>query len=52
MNVEEKIYTQDEIQEFVEDIRSLVSDLGWDYERFTRGGKDVYNELCNKLGID
>ena len=52
MIVEKKIYTQDEIQDLLEDVRSLVSDLGWDYERLTKGGQGIYNELCNKLGID
>lgn len=52
MTVKEKIYTQDEIQDLLKDVRFLVSDLGWDYERLTRGGQDIYDELCNKLGID
>lgn len=52
MDVKEKIYTQDEIQELLQDVRVLVNDLGWDYERLTRGGQGIYNELCNKLGID
>lgn len=52
MDVKEKIYTQDEIQDLLKDIIPLVSDLGWDYERMSRGGKDIYDELCNKLSID
>ena len=50
--MDEKIYTQDEIQELLEDVRVLVSDLGWDYERLTQGGQGIYNELCHKLGIE
>lgn len=32
-------------------IKSLVSDLGWDYQRMSQSGKDVYNKLCNELNI-
>ena len=32
------------------DIRDLVDDLGWDYERMSEGGQEVYKKLCKKLG--
>lgn len=51
-SMENKIYTQDKIQELLYDVQQLVTDLGWDYERLTRGGKDIYDELCKKLNID
>lgn len=50
--MKDKIYTQDEIQELLEDVRVLVSDLGFDYDRMSRSGKDIYDELCEKIGID
>jgi len=50
--MEEGIYTQDTIQELLEDVRVLVTDLGWDYERMSQSGKGIYNELCDKLGIE
>lgn len=50
--MEEGIYTQDTIQELLQDVRVLVTDLGWDYERLTQGGQSIYNELCHKLGIE
>jgi len=46
------IFTQDEIQDLLRDVQTLVTDLGWDYERMSRGGKDTYDELCEKLGIE
>jgi len=51
-NMENTIFTQDQIQELLYDVQQLVTDLGWDYERLTRGGKDTYDELCKKLNID
>lgn len=33
-------------------IQSLVSDLGWDYQRMSQSGQDVYNKLCNELNIE
>jgi hypothetical protein len=50
--MKDKIYTQDEIQELLEDVRVLISDLGFDYDRMSRSGKDIYDELCEKIGID
>lgn len=46
------IVTQDEIQKLLYDVQQLVTDLGWDYERMSRSGKDTYDELCEKLGIE
>jgi hypothetical protein len=50
--MKDKIYTQDEIQDLLQDIRGLVTDLGFDYERLSKSGKEIYDELCEKLGID
>ena len=32
------------------DIKDLVDDLGWDYERMSEGGQEIYKKLCEKLG--
>lgn len=48
----DKIYTQDEIQGLLDDLRTIVSHLGEDYERLTRSGKDCYDDLCLLLGIE
>lgn len=36
----------------IKQLTELVYDLGWDYERMTSGGRDIYDELCEILGID
>jgi len=51
-SMENKIYTQDEIQDLLQDVRGLVTDLGWDYDRLTLGGKNIYDDLCNVLNIE
>jgi len=51
-NMENKIYTQDEIQDLIQDLRGLVSDLGFEYERLSRSGKNIYDELCELLDIN
>ena len=51
-SMENKIYTQDEIQDLLHDVRGLVSDLGFDYERLTLSGKNIYDDLCNLLNIE
>ena len=33
-----------------EEIKDLVDDLGWDYDRMSEGGKETYKKLCLKLG--
>lgn len=50
--MENRLFTQNKIQDLLKDIRVLVSDLGWDYERMSRSGKDTYDEICEKLNID
>ena len=34
----------------MEEIRDLVEDLGWEYQRMSTSGKAVYRELCLALG--
>ena len=33
-----------------EEIKDLVDDLGWDYDRMSEGCKETYKKLCLKLG--
>ncbi len=44
--------TQEELQKVLETIQDLVHDLGFDYERMSRSGKEIYDELCEILSID
>ena len=36
----------------IADIKDLVNDLGWDYDRMSRSGQEVYEKLCEILEID
>ena len=38
-------------QEKIDKLIKLVGDLGWDYDRMSSSGQQVYNELCDLLGI-
>ena len=49
---DDTLYTQDEIQDLIGELRGLVSDLGFEYERLSRSGKNIYDELCELLDID
>lgn len=33
------------------DIKDLVQDLGWDYDRMSSSGKETYDKLCEILEI-
>jgi hypothetical protein len=46
-----RIFTQDEIQDLLEDVINLIDDLSFDYDRLSQCGKQTYDELCNKLNI-
>lgn len=35
-----------------EKLIKLVTDLGWDYFKMSSSGQEVYNELCDLLGIE
>ena len=50
--MKDRIFTQDEIQDLLEDIQNLIDDLGFDYQQLSPAGKQTYDELCNKLNID
>jgi len=44
--------TKDITQEMLETIQGLVYDLGFDYERMSRCGKEIYDDLCEVLNVD
>lgn len=52
MKHKDKIYTQDEIQDLLTAITHLVDDLNWDYDRLSKGGKEVLDNLSELLGIE
>ena len=41
----EKIYAQNEIKDLIDSIEELVGDLGWDYDRLSKSGKETYEKL-------
>ena len=34
------------------DIKDLIEQLGWEYERMSTSGQKTYDELCKLLGIE
>ena len=32
------------------DLKNLLDDLGWDYQRMSRSGREVYDEIQQLLG--
>jgi len=50
--MENRIFTQDEIQDLLRDVQGLVIDIGWDYHRLSQSGQETYNKLCKSLNID
>ena len=36
----------------ITDIKELVVDLGWDYDRMSSSGQEIYNKLCYILDIE
>ena len=45
----EKIFTQDEVNDILTEIKDMVDDLGWDEQRMSQSGKSIYNNLVNYL---
>lgn len=36
----------------ITDIKELVADLGWDYERMSSSGQETFDKLCELLNIE
>ena len=34
------------------DIKDLIDQLGWEYDRMSTSGQKTYDELCKLLGIE
>jgi hypothetical protein len=45
-------YSESATIELMKEIKLLVTDLGFDYGRMSKSGQQIYDELCEKLGID
>lgn len=35
----------------IADVKDLITDLGWDYDRMSTSGQEVYDKLCELLEI-
>ena len=38
------------VNEYGDRLHSLIDDLGWDYQRMSRSGRQVYDEIQQLLG--
>ena len=38
------------VNEYGDRLHSLIDDLGWDYQRMSRSGREVYDEIQQLLG--
>jgi hypothetical protein len=36
----------------IADIKDLIEDLGWDYDRMSSSGRETYDKLCKLLDIE
>jgi len=39
------------VNDYGDRLNSLISDLGWDYQRMSRSGREVYDEIMQLLGV-
>ena len=38
------------VNEYGDRLHSLIDDLGWDYQRMSSSGRQIYDEICHLLG--
>ena len=36
---------------FVNDFLDLLGDLGWDYQRMSKSGRETYDEMMQMIGV-
>ena len=39
------------VNDYGDRLHSLIDDLGWDYQRMSRSGREVYDEIMQLLGV-
>jgi len=39
------------VNDYGDRLHSLIDDLGWDYQRMSCGGREVYDEIMQLLGV-
>ena len=38
------------VNEYGDKLTTLIDDLGWDYQRMSSSGRQIYDEICHLLG--
>ena len=36
----------------LEQLKELIADLGWEYDRMSSSGKESYDEICKMVGVE
>ena len=39
------------VNDYGDRLNHLISELGWDYQRMTCGGREIYDEIMQLLGV-
>ncbi len=39
------------VNDYGDRLHSLIDDLGWEYQRMGRSGRETYDEICHLLGM-
>ena len=39
------------VNDYGDKLHSLIDDLGWEYQRMGRSGREVYDEICHLLNM-
>ena len=39
------------VNDYGDKLHSLIDDLGWDYQRMSRSGREIYDEIMQLLGV-
>ena len=47
----EVIGEQIKVNKHGDKLHSLISDLGWEYQRMGRSGRETYDEICHLLNM-
>ena len=34
------------------EVINLIDDLGWEYDRMSSSGQEIYDTLCKKIGLE
>ena len=42
---------QIKVNKFGDKLHSLIDDLGWEYQRMGRSGRETYDEICHLLNM-